>query len=137
MRIHFFAFSHSFAQGQGDSFVSGLLQPGGAVAAWENARRASLEKAPERFLRLRTAFQELFLKVSDGAVTEVHREESLNQLFFSLSAFGTNPDSPSCSVPLLLFLCSRGGIKPYFQNWGFLAAEVFLSHVLISHPGWL
>lgn len=63
--------------------MSGLLQPREAVAVWENARTASLEKASERFLGLRMVFQELFLKVSDGAVTEVHREELLNQLFFS------------------------------------------------------
>lgn len=83
LRIHFFPLSLSFAQGQGDSFMSGLLQPREAVAAWENARTASLEKASERYLGLRMAFQELFLKVSDGAVTDLHREELLNQLFFS------------------------------------------------------
>lgn len=61
--------------------MSGLLQPREAVAAGENARTASLEKASERFLGM--VFQELFLKVPDGAVTEVHREELPNQLLFS------------------------------------------------------
>lgn len=74
MRIHSFPLSCSFVQGRGDSFMSGLLQPREAVAAWKNARTASLEKASERLLGLRTASQELILKVSDGAVTGVHRD---------------------------------------------------------------
>lgn len=95
--------------------MSRLLQPREAVAAGENARTASLERASERFLGLRMAFQDLFLKVSDGAVTEVHREELLNQLFFSFLNLHLGLiliPHPAVS-PSLPFLCSKGGIKPF------------------------